>query len=82
MSVGPDVSICIMLLGCMIDEISTVVCWVESVYMHHIVEWHDRRGQHGCVLGQIYLYAPYKLDGMTDGSVRLRVGSDVSISTI
>ena len=26
--------------------------------------WHDRRGQQGCVLGQMCLYAPWRLSGM------------------
>ena len=28
--------------------------------------WHNKRGQHGCVLGQMSLNAPYRLSGMTD----------------
>ena len=28
--------------------------------------WHDRRGQHGSVLGQMCLYAPKRLSGITD----------------
>ena len=30
------------------------------------IGWHDRRGQHGCMLGRTCLYAPWRLGGMTD----------------
>ena len=55
--------ICSMLLGCMTDDVSTIVepktqchdigllrptCWVGRVYMHHVIRLHDRRHQHCC----------------------------------
>ena len=52
-----------ILLGCMTDEVSTVVepkpqghdirllrptCWVGCVYMYYVIRLHDRRRQHCC----------------------------------
>ena len=31
-----------------------------------MIGWHDRRGQHGHVLGRMCLYTPQRLSGMTD----------------
>ena len=48
----------------MTDEVSTVACWVERVYMRHGDWVADRRGQHGGVLDRMCQYAPiqkYKL---------------------
>ena len=79
--IGSDVSICTMLLGCMIDEVSTVECWVRRVYMHHVGRLYDRRGQHRWVLGRTCLYAPWLWVAWHIRLTRLSVGSNVSLCT-
>ena len=45
----------------------------KKIYLlqHHddgllVIGWHDKQGQHGCVLGRMCLNAPQRLSGMTD----------------
>ena len=42
-----------------------------DLLQHHdggllVIGWHDRRGHHRRVFGQMCLYAPQRLSGMTD----------------
>ena len=69
-------------LGGMTDEVNTIACWVGRVYMHHVVGLHDRRGQHGYMLGQMCLYAPYYWVAWQMRSTQLHIGLDISIYTI
>ena len=60
--------------------------WNDWLQHHDVgfpeIGWHDRRGQHSCLLGWMCVYAPYCWVAWQKRSARLRVGSDVSICTI
>ena len=63
--------------------------WIDWLQLHDNglpeIGWHDKRGQHNCVLDRMCLYAPIwkcELVAWQTRSARLRVRSDVSICTI
>ena len=62
------------------------VNWINWLQHHDVglpkIGWHDRRGQHDCVLGRTCLYAPCCWVAWQMRSSWLLVGSDVSICTI